>query len=228
MIGVILLVLSWLLLRFEGKSLRAIGFNQPVKRSAEFAWGILLASAFVVVQFLLIAYFAGFEWRLNPDFNLRDVLLSARWNVNSVLFEEFIFRGYLLYKTISMLGTGRGCWLSAAAFGIYHWFSYEVFGAPVQMIYVFVLTGMFGLVLAYAFAKTGSLFLPVALHLGWNLTTGMVFSNGPLGEQLLIPSQAEMAVLSVVQQLLTSIAFPMVLVGLVIWLLHYQPSRSGH
>ena len=108
------------------------------------------------------------------------------------------------------------------------WFSYEVFGAPVQMIYVFVLTGMFGLMLAYAFAKTGSLFLPVALHLGWNLTTGMVFSNGPLGEQLLIPSQAEMAVLSVVQQLLTSIAIPMLLVGLVIWLLHYQPSRSGH
>lgn len=228
MIGVILLALTWLLLRFEGKSLSAIGFNQPVKRSKEFTWGILLAAAFVVVQFLLIAYFAGFEWRLNPDFNLRDVLLSAHWNVNSVLFEEFIFRGYLLYKIISMVGTRRGCWLSAAAFGIYHWFSYEVFGAAVQMIYVFVLTGMFGLMLAYAFAKTGSLLLPVALHLGWNLTTGMVFSNGPLGEQLLLPSQTEVVVLSVVQQLLTSIAIPMVLVGLVIWLLRDQPGRFGN
>ena len=228
MIGVILLALTWLLLRFEGKSLSAIGFNQPVKRSTEFAWGILLATAFVVVQFLLIAYFADFEWHLNPDFNLRDVLLSARWNVNSVLFEEFIFRGYLLYKLISMVGTTRGCWLSAAAFGIYHWFSYEVFGAPVQMIYVFVLTGMFGLMLAYAFAKTGSLFLPVALHLGWNLTTGMAFSNGPLGEQLLLPSQTEMVVLTAVQQLLTSIAIPMLLVGLVIWLLRNQPGRFGY
>ena len=56
----------------------------------------------------------------------------------------------------------------------------------------------------------------------------MVFSNGPLGEQLLLPSQTEMAVLTAVQQLLTSIAIPMLLVGLVIWLLRDQPGRFGN
>jgi len=48
------------------------------------------------------------------------------------------------------------------------------------------MTGIFGLVLAFAFAKTKSLYLPVGLHFGWNLFNIVVFSNGPLGEQIFI------------------------------------------
>ncbi len=53
---------------------------------------------------------------------------SIRWNINSVLFEELLFRGYLLYKAIEWLGARKGCFLSAIAFGVYHWFSYGVIG----------------------------------------------------------------------------------------------------
>ena len=35
-----------------------------------------------------------------------------------------------------------------------------------------------------SFAKTKSMYLPIGLHLGWNLFNIVLFSNGPLGKQL--------------------------------------------
>ena len=205
-----------------------MGVLPPGKRLKQLGLGFLVTAILCVLVQYLEAYLKNSSWILNEKITSGLVLKSLWWDFKSVLTEELLFRGALLYLLIQKIGSKKSILISAIAFGIYHWFSYEVFGAPVQMIYVFVLTCMFGLMLAYAFAKTGSLFLPVALHLGWNLTTGMVFSNGPLGEQLLLPSQTEMAVLTAVQQLLTSIAIPMLLVGLVIWLLRDQPGRFGN
>jgi len=56
------------------------------------------------------------------------------------------------------------------------------------MTYVFVSTGIWGLMFAFAFSKTKSLYLPTGLHLGWNLFNIVVFSQGPLGHQFLISS----------------------------------------
>ena len=42
-----------------------------------------------------------------------------------------------------------------------------------------------GLVYAYGYAKTFSLYVPSAIHLGWNLTTSVIFSNSIIGDQLL-------------------------------------------
>lgn len=76
MIGPLLLLVSWVLLRWEGKSLATLGFDQPGRRCREFGWGVLL-TAFVAAR------------RLGP------------W---------------------------QGCVLGAAAFGVYHWFSYGILG----------------------------------------------------------------------------------------------------
>ncbi len=76
--------------------------------------------------------------------------------------------------------------ISSVAFGMYHWFSHEVFGNPVQMLITFVVTGLMGMVYAYGYAKTFSLYIPCAIHLGWNLTSSFIFSKGILGDQLFI------------------------------------------
>ncbi|MGB5005633.1 MAG: CPBP family intramembrane glutamic endopeptidase, partial [Ferruginibacter sp.] len=69
----------------------------------------------------------------------------------------------------------------------YHWFSHEVFGDIKQMAITFVVTGTMGLIYAYAYSKTFSLYYPAAIHLGWNLTRSVIFSETVIGEQLLIP-----------------------------------------
>jgi membrane protease YdiL (CAAX protease family) len=56
------------------------------------------------------------------------------------------------------------------------------------MIYIFILTGIGGLLFAFSYARTKSMWLPIGLHLGWNLISVVIFSQGPLGNQMLISS----------------------------------------
>lgn len=184
--NVVLLGLSWLLLRLEGRGLSELGFNRPKLRLLQLVIGFAVAGAAAAFQQFCFALAAGTGWIFNPAFTGELLLDNLRWNTNSVVFEELIFRGYLLYLAIRLLGRKRAVLLGAAAFGVYHWFSFGAFGNRVAMIYVFVMTGMFGWMFATAFAQTKSLALPVGLHLGWNMATNLLFSAGPLGPAILV------------------------------------------
>ena len=81
----------------------------------------------------------------------------------------------------------KGMIISSIAFGIYHWFSYGIIGNIPQMIYIFIVTGCMGWVLAYAYVKTFSLYIPIAIHFGWNLVHGFIFSMGSIGNGVFIP-----------------------------------------
>jgi uncharacterized protein len=185
---VALFAASWLLLRLEGKSLDALGFNQPRRRFTEFGIGLLIMGAAAALQHQAYAFHFGVSWQLNPDTTGLRILESVRWVATSVLGEELLFRGYLLYLAIRFTGRLPGILISAAAFGIYHWFSFNVIGNVPMMVFVFFFTGAFGFMAALAFQRTGSLAAPIGLHLGWNLVVISIYSSGPLGKLLLVPS----------------------------------------
>jgi membrane protease YdiL (CAAX protease family) len=220
MIGPILILLSWLLLRIEGKGLGELGFNSPRARLRQFAGGFCLTAAAAAVQQLGFAYAAGTEWVLNPGFSGALLLESIRWNANSVLYEELLFRGYLLYQAIRLMGPRRAVLLDAAAFGVYHWFSFGALGNPAAMAFVFVMTGAFGLMFALAFRETKSLALPLGLHLGWNIVTNLVFSAGPLGATLLVAANgARRLQVHGGPGMLFKIALPLLVAAAVCWYL---------
>lgn len=123
------------------------------------------------------------KWGLNPLFNIRLLWEGIWWNLKSVLFEELIFRGVLLFILIKRLGVAYGIIISSVAFGIYHWFSYGIIGNIPQMAIYFFVTGIMGLVYAYGYSKTFSLYIPSAIHFGWNFTNSFVFSKGPIGKE---------------------------------------------
>ena len=133
--------------------------------------------------------FAQQQWELNPKLAANTILTGVWWNIKSVLFEELIFRGVLFYILIKKLGHTKAIIISATAFGIYHWFSQGSLGNPVQMVITFVITGAMGLVYAYGYSKTFSLYIPIAIHLGWNVTSSVIFSQGNIGNQLFTPVQ---------------------------------------
>ncbi len=188
MLGVLIqLSISWLLLYlFEKKDLSVLGITPTKARGIDFVLGFMAAAGCFTVYCLTTTTLTDNAWSLNNEYTAWQFTKSSWWTFNAVLFEELIFRGALLYILIQRSGWKKACLVSAAAFGIYHWFSFGVLGNPVQMAYVFFYTGIWGLMYAFSFAKTGSLYLPVGLHLGWNLFNIVVFSRGPLGEQLLI------------------------------------------
>ena len=217
MIGPILLAISWLLLRLEGKRLDVLGFDAPWLRLRQFAFGFLAAGAVATMQQLGLSLATGVPWRFNPSV---DVLYGLRWNVNSVLYEELLFRGYLLYQAIRFLGLRRGVLLDAVAFGIYHWFSFGAFGNPVAMVFILLFTGAFGFMFAFSFAKTKGVAAPIGLHLGWNLISYLGFSAGPLGRGLFVPANGAARIqASGAMALLLDVGVPLALVGFVCWYL---------
>ncbi|WP_424964005.1 lysostaphin resistance A-like protein [Ekhidna sp.] len=188
MIGIIVEVaLSWVILRFFTKqNLNVLGLVPARKSLAEFGLGLLMAATMSLLYYQLTAIASGSYWMLNESYSFKIFIQSLWYVTKSVLFEEFLFRGALLYILILRLGGLKACWISAIAFGVYHWFSYGIIGNLQPMIFVFLLTGTWGLMFAYAYAKTGSMLLPIALHLGWNVVNLIVFSQGNIGDQLLI------------------------------------------
>ena len=224
MLGAIVTVLlSWALLYWlTGESINALGLTPNRQRLKEFSLGLLFMAGMAVINFLWQAHFKEISYTLNPDYGVIKFFGGSLWVFNAVLFEELVFRGCLLYLLIRYIGIFKACLLSAMMFGIYHWFSYEVFGSRlILMIYIFLVTGAGGWMFAYAFAKTQSLWAPVGLHLGWNLITAIVFSAGPIGTQLLI-AQGETPYSSEWVTLLFFTLQTIVAPGLVTWYLYRQ------
>jgi membrane protease YdiL (CAAX protease family) len=188
MAGIIVqLIISWLLLWFICKKhLSALGFRPTRMRMANVSIGFLIAASCCTLYQLMTTAFINNSWVLNKQVTGKTILEGSRWTLVSVLYEELIFRGALLYIAIRKLGVTKACIISAIGFGIYHWFSFNAFGNPLMMIIIFIMTGIVGLSWAFAFAKTGSVYLPVGLHFGWNLFCMVVFSNGNFGQAIFV------------------------------------------
>lgn len=188
MIGIIIaVIISWALLRLVSKKdLSVLGFAPTKNRIIALAIGMALAIVTCTIYHLMTTATVDNSWILNKAFTSTAALEGCWWTFKSVLTEELIFRGALLYIMIEKMGAKTACVISAVCFGVYHWFSFGALGNPVQMSIVLLVTGFFGYALAIAFAKTKSLYLPVGVHFGWNLANIIVFSNGPLGAQILL------------------------------------------
>ncbi len=188
MAGIIVeLILSWLLLWLVcRKHLSVLGFSPTQNRITNLFVGLLIAASCCTAYQLLSIAFIDNNWKLNPKSTAKTIWEGTRYTLLSVLYEELIFRGALLYIAIKKLGVVKACMLSAVCFGIYHWFSFNVFGNPLGMVIIFLMTAIVGLSWAYAFAKTGSMYLPVGLHLGWNIFAMVVFKTGNFGDAILV------------------------------------------
>ena len=189
MIGLLVVFLfSWFLLaKVAREPLTVLGMAPSKRRLKELLVGGLFMAAVGVINFVWQAHFKQISYQLNLDYGVGALLGGSFWILKAVVLEELVFRGALLYLLTKYIGTVRACLLSSVLFGIYHWFSYGVFGSRlVLMVYIFLVTGAGGWMFSFAFAKTKSLYAPTGLHLGWNLVTAIVFSSGPIGTQLLV------------------------------------------
>lgn len=193
MIGIfIILIISWIALYLiEKKNLLVLGVWPIIKRLKQFVIGFAVTAILCAgVQYLEMVLKSS-SWGLNENFSTASMVNHFWWDFRSVLTEELMFRGALLYLLINKLGAKKGILISAITFGIYHWFSFGILGQIIPMIVIFVGTGLMGYAWALAFSKTSSIAMPTGLHLGWNFTFNTIFSKGPLGEGLLISSAGE-------------------------------------
>jgi hypothetical protein len=84
-------------------------------------------------------------------------------------YEELLFRGYRLQNLIEGLNLTWALVISSAIFALEH--------LPNPHSSLASTLGLFGsgIFLAYAWMRTGRLWLPIGLHIGWNFFEGAVF-----------------------------------------------------
>jgi membrane protease YdiL (CAAX protease family) len=189
MIGIFIEVfLSWILLKLiERKNLSVLGLRPTRRRLRELMIGLLLSIPFPIAFLAGVSFLVRNPYHVNPHYSLKDLLSATGYVFRSVLYEDLIFRGALLYILIKRLGPQKAVLISAFLFGIYHWFSWGALGQPVQMAIIFLMTGLAGYVFALAFEKTRSLYLPFALHFGVDFANMVIFSQDKgMGPQLLV------------------------------------------
>jgi uncharacterized protein len=182
-----ILAISWLLIWFfEKKNLNVLGLL-PTKKLMVFFILLLIVSALCSsLAFLLRMYFAKEVYAVNPSLTIASVVTQLWYQFRTVLTEELLCRGVLLYILIRRLSIPKAILISSVLFALLHWFNAGVWGNFMQMLMVFVFTFSMGLLLAYAYAKSFSLLIPFAIHFGWNVVQNYIFPGTTNGEHLFV------------------------------------------
>lgn len=153
---------------------------------SQFFTGLIFAFIAFLIPLAIKTVLFSIEWSMSENFEITTIVDAFNYFSKSVLFEELVFRGALLSLLIVYLRESYSVLISAIIFGVYHWFSYGMFGSGlIPMLYIFIVTGAMGWVWAHIYAKTNSIVMPTAIHLGWNFFSSLVLDYNPFGELLL-------------------------------------------
>lgn len=182
-----LLALSWLLVwYFEKSNLSVLGLTPTKKRITYSLILFFTTAACCSVGYFMRMYFGREEFGLNPKNSFYLVSTSFWLTLKSVLFEELLTRGVGLYILLKKVGQKWAIIISALVFGLLHLNTLQFFNNPIEILLTFLYPFLFGIVLAYSYAKTLSLYLPIAIHLGWNTVENFIFPGNNAIDSILV------------------------------------------
>jgi len=190
--ALIVLAVSWWLLRLERRGLDALGLDQPVKRFREFITAFAVIAVALILMYLLSAFQMGVSWQWNRNFIVGDFFTYLLFPILAkVLVVALVFQGYLLFQLLRFAGPTLGLYSAAVIFGLYDVFALHAEGNISRAASVFLTSGAYGFVLALAFRQTGSLAAPMGLNLGWHFVSKVVFSSSmPTFEMFVLPEDS--------------------------------------
>lgn len=210
---IVLILVSWLIVwLLEKQNLSVLGFYPTKERLKYFSLLFIVSSTLSASYFLLRMHIAKEKYVLSPELNFNSIFIEIWYQCRTVLTEELICRGVLLYILIKKLGNSKAILISAVTFALLHWFNSGVWGNILQMSLVFLFTFFMGLLLAYSYAKTYSLLIPFALHFGWNLMQNYIFPDQAAGNHIFILQEAPPEVTISYFSFFTMLLFPKIAV----------------
>jgi membrane protease YdiL (CAAX protease family) len=160
---------------FDRRSFRSLGLHLNRQAGRDVLLGVGIAVLQTSLVFFLELAFGwlkveGFAWQQqSPLTVLQSFLLWLVIFIAVGFYEELLSRGYQLQNLEEGLNTFWAVLLSSMVFGTLHFLNPNANWFSAVGI---TLSGMF---LAYAYLATRKLWLPIGLHIGWNLFLGPVF-----------------------------------------------------
>ena len=179
--GVVLL-LSWLMSRIEGRSVGAYGLplSRPAASLRRLASGLVVGFLLIFGILLILRVAHVFYFGSLSLSGAQIVGWAVVWGLSCLLigfFEEFFFRGYTLYT----LADGISFWPAAAIMGLV--FSRAHMGNPGETYVGIAGIMLFALLNSAFLLRTGDLWLPVGLHAGFDWGQSFFFGVSDSGMQ---------------------------------------------
>ena len=180
-----LLAISWLIIwLFKKGNLSVLGLTLTKERLKYCTILFIVSAVFSATAFLLRMYFAKEEYTISNSITTKSIILETWFQIRTVLTEELLFRGVLLYILIKKIKQTKAIIISAVLFAALHVINAGVWGNFTEIIILFIFTFSMGLLLAYSYARTFSLLIPFAIHFGWNLTQNYIFPDTATGNHI--------------------------------------------
>jgi membrane protease YdiL (CAAX protease family) len=175
---VTILIAAWVMRRFVDKRpFTSLGFTPDhIARDSLLGLGIGLGMMALSVAVL---WFAGWAVpQASVPFSSSVLALVGVAMLANTVTQEVLVRGYIQQTLQSQFGRALGVIISALIFMLLHLGAIK--GAPLPALNLFAA----GILLGVAYVVTNNLWLPVALHFGWNFLQGPVLGLTVSGQSV--------------------------------------------
>jgi len=158
---------------YERSGLTAIGLNwsRASRRNALFGLLAGMLTAYAVAGLPLLFGLAHLESIPGSEPQWRIILFTTGMLLFGAFGEEMLFRGYGFQVLLGSLGAYATVLPVGVLFGLAHRdnLNFSMLG--------FANTILWGILLGYAFLRSGDLWLPIGLHFGWNWVLPLFGAN---------------------------------------------------
>ncbi|MCJ7511175.1 MAG: CPBP family intramembrane metalloprotease [Dehalococcoidia bacterium] len=156
---------AWFSVRRYACGWRALGFRRAVRGGWWVSVAVVLAAYFTLYVYILIVELRGLDWLVPgstvPDDSFKSAvslpLVAVLATVAAPIAEETFFRGFLFARLRMRWGTFRGALVSGLLFAALHF----NLGALVPFTII-------GMLLAWAYVFSGSLWVAIGAHFLFN------------------------------------------------------------
>ncbi len=158
---------------YERGNLTDIGLGWNAASRRNLSLGLLggIGAALLVIVVPLIFRLADFERIPNERMRWPSLLFVTVLLLFGAVGEEMLFRGYGFQVLVRGAGAFATILPVAVLFGLAH--SQNLNFGPLALVN----TIFWGVVLGYAYLRSGDLWLPIGLHFGWNWSLPMLGVN---------------------------------------------------
>ncbi len=172
----VMILVTWIARRlFDRRSFQSLGFQLDDHTLPDLVLGfalpcLLMGLIFIFEWSMGWLQFNGWAWSTSTLNEVLTSVLNMLITFIAVgLYEELQFRGYHLQNLVEGINLPWALFLTSISFSILHLINPHASWASILGV---MAAGYF---LAYGWVRTGRLWLPIGLHIGWNFFEGVVF-----------------------------------------------------
>ena len=185
---VMLIVVTWICTKMRNESLADVGLRINPTWFKQLTAGIAIGGLQIALIVALMLGFGGISLHFNSEWTWQLILSGLYIFLFAAMLEELLFRGFIFQRLIQGIGIWPAQLMLASVFAIGHLTNPEV--NQDTIVFAALDIGLGAILWGLAYIKTGSLALPIGLHLGWNWIQGDVFGFAVSGYEkqgILIP-----------------------------------------